>query len=115
MSGGTSRGPTTMAPVPRPLLVVVSGPPASGKSTLAPVLADHLDLPLLAKDKIKDALMAILDVPDVESSRQIGRAAVRVMLALAAESRSGAVLESNFVRSAARQELLAPPGLVGEI
>jgi adenylate kinase family enzyme len=32
--------------------VVVSGPPASGKSTLAPPLAAHLGLPLAAKDTI---------------------------------------------------------------
>ena len=40
--------------------VVVSGPPASGKSSLAPALAAELDLPLLAKDVIKDALAARL-------------------------------------------------------
>lgn len=58
-----------MAP---PLFVVVSGPPASGKSTLAPVLARDLGLPLVAKDTIKDALMSELAVPDVEVSRQLG-------------------------------------------
>jgi 2-phosphoglycerate kinase len=47
----------------RPLFVVVSGPPASGKSTLAPVLARELGLPLIAKDTIKDALMSVLSVP----------------------------------------------------
>ena len=99
----------------RPLFVVVSGPPASGKSTLAPSLADELELPLLAKDTIKDALMSVLPVPDVEASRQIGRAAVRAMLALATESRRGAVLESNFYRSVARDELGALPGCVVEI
>jgi len=35
--------------------VVVSGPPASGKSSLAPALAAELDLPLPAKDVIKGA------------------------------------------------------------
>jgi len=66
--------------VAHPLFVVVSGPPASGKSTLAPMLARELDLPLIAKDTIKDALMSVLPVPDVEASRQMGRAAVRAML-----------------------------------
>src|SRR3954466_7972344 len=61
---------------PMALFVVVSGPPASGKSTLAPVLARGLKLPLLAKDTIKDALMSKLAVPDVDASRQLGRAAV---------------------------------------
>ena len=83
------------------LFLVVSGPPASGKSTLAPALAGELGLPPVAKDTIKDALMSLLPVPDVEASRQLGRAAVAAMLAVAAQSPSGAVIESNFHRSAA--------------
>ena len=37
--------------------VVVTGPPGSGKSTLARSLADELDLPLLAKETVKQALL----------------------------------------------------------
>jgi predicted kinase len=95
--------------------VVVSGPPASGKSTLAPALAEFLGLPLLAKDTIKDALMSHLPVPDVAASRELGRAAVAVMLAVAADSPVGAVLESNFFRSKAGAELAALPGRVIEV
>ena len=97
------------------LFVVVSGPPASGKSTLAPVLARDLGLPLIAKDTIKDALMWTLPVPDVESSRQLGRAAVAAMLAVAAQSAIGAVLESNFHRSVAVDDLERLPGRVIEV
>ena len=61
------------------MFVVVSGPPASGKSTLAPALAAELGLPLVAKDTIKNALMSVLPVPDVDTSRQLGRAAVAAM------------------------------------
>ena len=97
------------------LFVVVSGPPASGKSTLAPVLARELGLPLIAKDTIKDALMSMLPVPDVETSRQLGRGAVASMLAVAAESPIGAVLESNFHRSVAVEDLRRLPGRVVEV
>ena len=97
------------------LYVVVSGPPASGKSTLAPLLAAALGLPLIAKDTIKDAMMSVLPVPDVETSRQIGRAAVVAMLAVAAESVPGAVIESNFYRSHAAQSLRRLPGAVIEV
>jgi cytidylate kinase len=97
------------------LYVVVDGPPASGKSTLAPQLADRLGLPLVAKDTIKDALMSVLDVPDVEESRQLGRAAVMAMLAVAAESPVGAVIESNFFRSIAIDTLPALPGQIIEV
>jgi predicted kinase len=97
------------------LFVVVSGPPASGKSTLAPALAGELRLPLVAKDTIKDALMSVLPVPDLDASRQVGRAAVAAMLAIAAESPSGAVVESNFYRSRAVADLRRLPGRVVEV
>lgn len=98
-----------------PVFVVVSGPPASGKSTLAPAVAAALGLSLVAKDTIKDALMTVLDVPDVTASRQIGRASVAAMLAVAAASPIGAVIESNFYRSVAREELAKLPGPVIEL
>ncbi|MGI8794768.1 MAG: AAA family ATPase [Acidimicrobiales bacterium] len=98
-----------------PLFVIVSGPPASGKSTLAPQVAAALGLPLIAKDTIKDAIMSVLNVPDVEGSRKIGRASVVAMLAVARESPIGAVIESNFYRSVAGAELAKLPGQVVEV
>ena len=97
------------------LFVVVSGPPASGKSALAPVLARELALPLIGKDTIKDALMSVLPVPDLEASRQIGRGAVAAMLAVAAQSPIGAVIESNFYRSVAAEVIARLPGTVVEL
>ncbi len=94
-------------------LVVVSGPPASGKSTLAPALAAELDLPLLAKDVVKDALVDVLGAPDLPRSRQLGRAAVQVLLALAART-DRAVLEGVW-HGYARAQLAALPGPVVEV
>lgn len=82
---------------------------------MAPILARALGLPLIAKDTIKDALMTALPVPDVETSRAVGRAAVAAMLTVAAESPAGAVLESNFYRSVARDKLAELPGTVVEV
>jgi len=42
---------------------------------MAPAVARELSLPLIAKDTIKDALMSVLPVPDVETSRQVGQGA----------------------------------------
>lgn len=99
---------------PAPTYVVVSGPPGSGKTTLAGALAGELGLPLLAKDTIKQALMSVLDVPDVEVSRRVGRASVAALLAVAADSGRG-VLESAWHRSRAVLDLLALPGPVVEV
>jgi predicted kinase len=84
---------------PPALFVLVAGPPGSGKSSLATPLAHELELPLLAKDEIKEALMAVLGPPaTVEETRRLGRAAVMAMLAVASAS-PGAVLDSTFYPS----------------
>ena len=70
-----------------PLFVVVTGPPGSGKTTLATALAAEMRLPLFAKDTIKEVLMTVLPVPDVETSKKMGRAAIEIMFALAAACR----------------------------
>jgi predicted kinase len=93
--------------------VVVSGPPASGKSTLAPALATALDLPLLAKDVIKDVLVEVLGAPDLPRSRELGGAAVRVLLAVARTAGRG-VLDSVW-HDDARAPLTALPGSIVEV
>jgi len=98
-----------------PVFVVVSGPPASGKSTLAPDLAHALGLPLVAKDVIKEALLSALPAADLDVSRQGGRAAVTAMYAVAASSPIGAVVESTFHRSASLADLHDLPGPVVEV
>jgi predicted kinase len=95
--------------------VVVSGPPGSGKSTLAAPLAAELGLALVAKDTIKDALMSVLPVPDVESSKLLGRAAIAAMLAVAAETPRGSVLDCNFHRTLATGALRRLPGAIVEV
>jgi predicted kinase len=100
---------------PSPLFVAVSGPPGSGKSTVAEPLARELGLPLIAKDTIKEALMDALGVPDVEASKRLGAAAIEVMLAVAAASPVGAVLDCNFRRTLALGDLRRLPGKVVEV
>jgi hypothetical protein len=72
-------------------------------------------LPLIAKDMIKETLMSVLAVPDVETSRMLGEAAVEVMYSVAASAPSGAVLEANFHRSISRVGIQALPGQIIEV
>jgi len=48
--------------LPSGTFVLVSGPSASGKTTLAQAIASDLGLPLIAKDTINQALMTVLPV-----------------------------------------------------
>ncbi|MET8191556.1 MULTISPECIES: AAA family ATPase [unclassified Streptomyces] len=78
-------------------IVLVSGAPGVGKTTLALPLAEELRFPLLSKDHIKESLHDSLDAPaDPASSRQLGAAAVQLIWALAARCPE-AVLEANFL------------------
>jgi adenylylsulfate kinase-like enzyme len=78
----------------RSRLIVVNGPPGAGKSTLAEPLAARLDLPLLAKDAIKEALGDALDLGGPDWSGALSRASWSAMWELAANG--SAVIEGNF-------------------
>ena len=64
-----------------PVLVVVTGPPAAGKTTLARFLAPRLGVPLLAKDDVKETLHDEVGPGDGSRawSGRLGRAAYRVL------------------------------------
>lgn len=113
-AGDRSHLPGNTEPV-RPLFVLVSGPPGSGKSTIAGQIAPLLELPLLAKDTIKESIADVLDVNDVDLSRQVGQASIAVMFALARESPVGAVLDCNLRRTRAVGDVAGLPGDVVEL
>ena len=81
-------------------LVLVSGLPACGKSTLARRLGDDLGLPVLCRDRLRNRAFGQITerLPDDEQWR-VGRTIDLLLNELAAEllrSASGAVIDSNF-------------------
>ena len=93
----------------RPLVVVVSGAPATGKTTLARRLAPDVDARLLSKDGIKEALADEIGLPrNVAESSRLGDAAYAALFALlrsAVEAGNAAVVEANFRRGRSEDEL----------
>ena len=91
-------------------IVLVSGPPASGKTFVADVLAESLVLPLLAKDRVKEVLYDALGTGDVAWSQRLGRTAMALVYdSLEAELRAGraVIVEANFDVAGARPALIA--------
>ena len=56
-------------------VILITGHPATGKTTFAHFLAQELALPLIWKDQIKESLIETLGTSDTEWSRKLGTAA----------------------------------------
>jgi predicted kinase len=93
----------------RPALVIVSGPPASGKTTLARPLALALGMPLLAKDAIKERIADALG-PAARNSGAIGLAAILTLYFAAREILAAGqpVVIESFFHHGRSEEDLAP-------
>ena len=100
---------------PLPALVLVNGPPAAGKTTLARALARDLRLPLLAKDDLKEALFDSLGTGDRDWSRQLGATTFDLLFLLAErqlEAGRSALLEANWDAERACPQLQALRGSI---
>jgi predicted kinase len=85
-------------------LIVVSGAPGTGKSTIAGALASYLRWPLLELDMIKEALADVLGLGDEDWSDRVGDAAAEVVFRLSA--RFPDVVAEGWWRGARRERAL---------
>lgn len=94
--------------VARPPLILVSGPPGAGKTSLARELARAFKLPLLAKDMFKEAIFDHLPGVDTTDAHRLGIASVGMMYVFARrqlENGVGTILESTFDRGKAEGDV----------
>lgn len=92
----------------KPLLVVVTGPPASGKSSASRTIARALHIPFLSKDELKERLYEVFGTSD-DLEPKIERAALAMLFSVAASQLQAGVsilLESNFDAQADNEPLL---------
>jgi predicted kinase len=102
----------------RPAIVLVSGAPGAGKTTLAEPLAAALGFALLSKDHIKETLHDAMPGPadDRPWSRKLGGASMELLWALAQRCPQ-VVLEANFRphSSYERRRIEQLPGTLVEV
>ena len=80
-------------------LIIVTGLPGTGKSTVARQLAARYGLPVVGKDAIKEPLLDVLGAADRAQSRRLSNASFAVLFAMTRELLSAGVdliLEGNF-------------------
>jgi predicted kinase len=83
----------------KPLLLIITGPPCTGKTTLGRQLARELCLPFLSKDDIKETLFDTLGWKDVDWSRRLSTASNEILFKFCTElleSGQSFILEGTF-------------------
>lgn len=92
-----------------PVLIIVSGLPGAGKSTLSQRLADRFALPLIQKDMIKETLCDILECTTLSQSQLYGRASIALLYQFAEvilKRGQSCIIESAFHPTFSTQDLL---------
>ena len=79
--------------------ILVTGIPASGKSTMAAFLAEQFGLPVISKDKIKELMYDDIGFCSREEKVKLGIASMNIMYYMAAQlmkNNQPFILENNF-------------------
>jgi cytidylate kinase len=82
--------------------ILVTGIPASGKTTIADFIATNLALPVISKDKIKEVMYDDIGFQSREEKIKLGNASMNIMYYLAEQlmkTHNPFILENNFENS----------------
>jgi predicted kinase len=94
----------------QPWLILVTGPPCSGKSTLAARLSRDTGWPIVAKDDYKEILFDVLGTGNAAWSRRLSVVAFEMQLGVAEAvlgAGLGLILDGNFTAARHSQRISA--------
>ncbi len=83
----------------KPVVIVISGLPCTGKTALGQKIAQHFSMPFMTKDGFKERLFDELGWSDRNWSRKLGRASFSLLfyiLETQLEVGRSAIIEGNF-------------------
>jgi len=86
-------------------VVVISGIPGSGKTTLARALSAATAMPMISKDTIKEAMLDGLGTGDRAWATKLSRTAHLVMFDVVREFPGDVIVEAHFHRGVAEDDL----------
>jgi predicted kinase len=98
-----------MRPLPKPLLIIITGLPGTGKTTLGKRLAAELQLPFVHKDGLKEILFDRLGWRDREWSKKLARVSIELLyyfIEIQLQAAISLIAESNFKAEFANREIL---------
>jgi predicted kinase len=84
----------------KPLIIIIAGPPCTGKTTLSKKIAERYSLPLVSKDGIKEVLFDRLGWSNREWSKKIAVASFGILFYFAEsllESGVSFIVEGTFL------------------
>ena len=96
--------------MPQPRFIIVSGPPAAGKSTSAPLLAHAMGMPWFSMDTIKERLADVIGPEALAFADALSTAALHEMIAIARELllAGNDVMIEGYIPHGANESLLLP-------
>ncbi|KQC14868.1 MAG: hypothetical protein APR63_05025 [Desulfuromonas sp. SDB] len=68
--------------MPKPLLIIIYGPPCTGKTTIAGKISQKFNLPFINKDQIKEILFDTLGTEDRQWSKKLGYSSIMILFNL---------------------------------